>query len=291
MSYSLEAVIGTDAAVRAAARPWPLARVASLGSGLALLPLTEEFVAGLAPKYGSAADEPIASFPEFRFAVPRWLRDASHGATLAFVGAEYFGGIGAQWSIAMKDGAVALGPLKGTDSINRALQLLGVKCDPGKDEFDTVGLGRHRSVEKWAASWDSASDPCRGLDVRFPEPTDSKGVADFRYLLALIGQKARQSIWFASNVECTNRSNMSGPHPLEILADRGVPVSSDTLFGAADVAGQLIDGYFSARTNPEGDTWLVIRALEGDGFFVMTEDEDVLKSVRKGAATVKEFRR
>lgn len=149
VSYSLEAVIGTDAAVRAAARPWPLARVAPLGSGLALLPLTEEFVAGLSPKYGSAADEPIASFPEFRFAVPRWLRDASRGATLAFVGAEYFGGMGEQWSVAMKDGTVTLGPLKGTDSINRALRLLGVKCDPEKDEFDTVGLGAHRATEGW----------------------------------------------------------------------------------------------------------------------------------------------
>ncbi len=50
----------------------------------------------------------------------------------------------------MKDGAITLGPLKGTDSINSALRLLGVKCDPGKDEFDTVGLGAHRQTEGWA---------------------------------------------------------------------------------------------------------------------------------------------
>lgn len=148
--YSLEAVLGSEPDVRAAASPWTAARVVPLAAGVAMIPLTDEVKAGLAPEYGSAAEEHVARFPEFRSAVPRWLREASRSSTLAYVGAEFFGGRGVQWAVVMKGGAVVLGPLHEGDAINRTLQLLGVKPAGGNDEFDTVGLGRCRSTEDWA---------------------------------------------------------------------------------------------------------------------------------------------
>ena len=35
----------------------------------------------------------------------------------------------------------------GSNPINQALKMMGVKAKPGMDEFDTVGLGRYRTNE------------------------------------------------------------------------------------------------------------------------------------------------
>jgi hypothetical protein len=83
---------------------------------------------------------------------------------LAFVETEYFGGSGGQGAIVWHQGQVRLGPIR-TESfwrdgqfitpplaegaINRALRFLGVQASAGLDEFDTLGLGRYRSNEKW----------------------------------------------------------------------------------------------------------------------------------------------
>ena len=48
-----------------------------------------------------------------------------------------------------------VGPLGGP--INEALRCLGVSCDPGKDEFDTVGLGRFRNFDDLFESYEQDS--------------------------------------------------------------------------------------------------------------------------------------
>ncbi len=35
--------------------------------------------------------------------------------------------------------------------VSQALRTVGVIADEGQDEFDTVGLGTHRSTDRWAA--------------------------------------------------------------------------------------------------------------------------------------------
>ncbi len=42
-----------------------------------------------------------------------------------------------------------LGPVETRDAINVALHCLGARPETG-DEFDTLGLGRHRDTEDWA---------------------------------------------------------------------------------------------------------------------------------------------
>lgn len=78
---------------------------------------------------------------------------------VAYVQAEYFGGTGEQRAAVWADGALALGPLdepaKGTSRqvspISRALRRLGARSSPDKDEFDAVGLYRHRHSDEWVA--------------------------------------------------------------------------------------------------------------------------------------------
>ncbi|MFZ6180911.1 hypothetical protein [Nannocystis pusilla] len=61
--------------------------------------------------------------------------------TFALVMTDYFGGVGGQWACVFH-GAQRLSA--DDASINDALRALGVTRTGGQDEFDTVGLGRHR---------------------------------------------------------------------------------------------------------------------------------------------------
>ncbi|MER6666309.1 hypothetical protein ABT256_17340 [Amycolatopsis japonica] len=57
---------------------------------------------------------------------------SEHGA-VAYVEAEYFGGAGTQFAQVWEGGETILGPLY-------------------FDEFDAVGLGRHRSTDEWLSA-------------------------------------------------------------------------------------------------------------------------------------------
>jgi hypothetical protein len=63
----------------------------------------------------------------------------------ALIETNYFGGIGEQWAAVYRAGEVRMAPTKG--GINAALEMLGVKREAGLDEFDTIGLGHHRSFD------------------------------------------------------------------------------------------------------------------------------------------------
>ena len=46
----------------------------------------------------------------------------------------------------MEKGRVAVPPEEGAGTIDRLLAALGVRCLPGKDEFDSLGLGSFRHM-------------------------------------------------------------------------------------------------------------------------------------------------
>ena len=77
------------------------------------------------------------------------MRALSRGSTIAYMETEYFGGEGFERSAVFRDAHVILGPLDGAGAVNGALRALGIAAKPGQEEFDVVGLGRHRSLEEW----------------------------------------------------------------------------------------------------------------------------------------------
>lgn len=88
----------------------------------------------------------------FEFLAPpveSWVRALSDGSALAYLETEYFGGEGFERSAVFRDSNVVLGPLDGAGAVNQALRALGIAAKPGQEEFDVVGLGRHRSLEEW----------------------------------------------------------------------------------------------------------------------------------------------
>ena len=77
-----------------------------------------------------------------------WCLEASHKGRVALISACYWGGPGGgQHCFIYLDGEIAQ-----TDcDINTVLRFFGVKAADGQDEFDTVGMGRNRHTDQWAA--------------------------------------------------------------------------------------------------------------------------------------------
>ncbi|HEX2081502.1 MAG TPA: hypothetical protein VHG08_27610 [Longimicrobium sp.] len=90
--------------------------------------------------------------------VPR-LRELSRRGRVAYVEAEYHGGDGEQRSIVWEGGELRSEAEESSRAINSALVSLGVTRTDDADHFDTLGLGRHRSVDDWIASTRPAPPP------------------------------------------------------------------------------------------------------------------------------------
>ncbi len=143
MGYFLDAIVGPEAALRAHAKPFKKSRIVRLGNGLALIPMTEELHLEM------SGGKPMGAYNQVVECLSKWVQTASKGQFVAYVQAGFFGGQGTQSAIVWKDGKGTLGPMTSFDAINQALKQMGVVAQPGKDEFDTVGLGRHRDTEDW----------------------------------------------------------------------------------------------------------------------------------------------
>ncbi|WP_318200044.1 hypothetical protein [Streptomyces sp. SCL15-4] len=133
------------------------ARVAALRQGLALMPMTDE----PAGAFTDGGDAEVLGFGRLSAGFERTLGRWSVAGPLAYVEAEYFGGAGEQRAAVWADGTLVLGPLdvpvkrwfsRPVGPVSQALRRLGVRRRPGGDEFDAVGLGRHRHTDDWAAS-------------------------------------------------------------------------------------------------------------------------------------------
>jgi hypothetical protein len=156
MAYVLQAVIAGDELLRGASRDLPAARVAPLGQGLSLAPMTDELFDAVA----DGTDVDSLGFWRLPGGFDRLLAEWSAAGPVAYVEAEYFGGWGEQHAAVWACGAIVLGPLHLPEGqplpptggpISQALRQLGVLTIATEDEFSAVGLDRHRHSEDWIA--------------------------------------------------------------------------------------------------------------------------------------------
>jgi hypothetical protein len=147
VGYTLEAVIGAPDVLQPIVDRWPDAMIVPLASGLALVPMTDEL-------FDAATDGTTQDAPGF-FKLPtgfdRELAGWSAAGPVAYVEAEFFGGVGSQCAALWEGGRLTLGPMAADEDgpISQVLARLGVSRDGQRDEFDTVGLDRHRHTEDW----------------------------------------------------------------------------------------------------------------------------------------------
>ena len=156
MAYQLCAMAGRRPVIQAAGARTGV-RAVELGQGIWLLPITRALRAG----WGAAGAMPFGQTFLFLSAeIEAIACQVSRIGLVAYLEAEIFGGAGDQAAVAWRDGEVCLGPVTTQGWVqepsnsaqwpfNRALRELGVARGDAFDEFDAVGLGKHRHTEDW----------------------------------------------------------------------------------------------------------------------------------------------
>lgn len=148
MAYFLEAFVFRAADLKAAELPGSVARVVMVSPKISLVPLIDELLEEARVRDDNPSRVESASSP-LPPKLESWARRESQRGCVGYIAAEYFGGSGGQFSIVWFGGEIVLGPLSEPDAINQALRRLGVTPVDGHDEFDTIGLGRHRHTHEW----------------------------------------------------------------------------------------------------------------------------------------------
>ncbi|GAB3701234.1 hypothetical protein [Nocardiopsis oceani] len=155
MGYRLDAVVAEAPLLRCAIRGLARARPVALHQDLGLLPVTCDLV--------DQDDDIVVDDPPGFLLLTDWLVEriaaCSARGPLAYLEADFFGGVGSQQAVVWERGEIVLGPLHlpvgasapaSGSPLSQALRYLGVATGPGDhDEFDASGLGTHRSSEKW----------------------------------------------------------------------------------------------------------------------------------------------
>ena len=143
MGYDIQAIVSTQPVLEAHSADFSSAVVTPLAFGLALIPITDELLDEVGASGASGR------FEKFTPAIADWLRAISASAPAAYIEAEFFGGVGGQGSAVWARGEQLLAPTHDTEAINIALRLLGISRGASHDEFEAVGLPRHRHTSGW----------------------------------------------------------------------------------------------------------------------------------------------
>jgi hypothetical protein len=155
MAYVVQAVIAPLSALEPL-RALEHGVVVELAPGLGLVPMIPALVDEVT--HGGAGDERFTSCCAFPAGFESALAEWSRVEPMAYVEAEYWAGEGSQFAAVWRHGDIVLGPLLQAEEeptpaegspISQALRCLGVSARGYQDEFDVVGMGRHRDVEGW----------------------------------------------------------------------------------------------------------------------------------------------
>jgi hypothetical protein len=145
MSHSISGFVARADVLRAGTAHLRSAYVASLAQGFGFLPVTEEVDEETGGR--TAAYEQLYRLTD---ALARLGSAMSRGGAVAYVETDYFGGTGDQAAIAWKDGRIAFGPEKARmGAVSDALRRIGAAKGEARDEFEAVGLDRHRGNDDW----------------------------------------------------------------------------------------------------------------------------------------------
>jgi hypothetical protein len=151
MGYEIQAIISKVSTLSKLSSSCQYARVCPLKQGFGLIPVVDQLFDELQSRYQDNALQSTAlvGFDRRSAAIACQLEEVSKSGPVAYVEAEFFGGEGGQSSIAWINGNVSFGPEHSRDAINNVLRHLGVQATGNSDEFDALGLGRHRHTKKW----------------------------------------------------------------------------------------------------------------------------------------------
>jgi hypothetical protein len=154
MAYTLEAVICPTTVLSVVTQDQPGMVIVPLRQGLSLVPMTDE----LFDELTDGSPNRPHGFWKFPGGFEHVLRSWSSRGPIAYVEAEYFGGVGRQCSAVWNSGTLTFGPVAIEDGqpvpdagtpISQALARLYVVRGGHHDEFEAAGLSQHRRTEDW----------------------------------------------------------------------------------------------------------------------------------------------
>jgi hypothetical protein len=144
MAYTLQALIADETVISMAVPTGAV--LVRLPQGKAMIPLCDEMRDAHGIPFLPLTDEGMAEVPDGITAITDAIAKSGR---VVYVEAEFFGGDGTQACVTWDSALRASQPLVDANAINSALRFLGVKVGDHHDEFEALGLGRHRDTEDW----------------------------------------------------------------------------------------------------------------------------------------------
>lgn len=156
MGHWIEAIIAKTESTITFEQKYAAAKSIALKQGFSLILLTEELISEICPDKQKQKSLPYEEFTDLNQVVAEVLAHHSSSSMLCYVETRYFGGDGTQSAIVWDKGEIVYGPKRddnrerdspfaeGEWPIDEALQVLGVKTEDSKDEFDTLELRKYR---------------------------------------------------------------------------------------------------------------------------------------------------
>lgn len=146
MGYTFQGFIGRPEVLEAASIRLRHAKIVPLTGTLAVIPLGDK----LQDEMNADKVRLLEPWDILTDRIEAFGAELSEHGRVAYVEADYFGGTGDQGCVVWEHGRELLREVRADQAINHALRLLGVQtAEDEADEFDTVGMGRHRRVESW----------------------------------------------------------------------------------------------------------------------------------------------
>ncbi len=146
MGYSLYSFICNQVDVNVILESFDSSKEVKIEQGLCLVPMTDDFFDQI-NNYDISAS--IEGFKYLTKNIETKILKISRGKKIAYVEADYFGGTGGQNAIIWCNYKRQAVFEYGQEIINKVLKDFGVKCKWGKDEFETLGLGKNKNTIDW----------------------------------------------------------------------------------------------------------------------------------------------
>jgi hypothetical protein len=157
--HDVDALIAKSDHLAAAVSGLKNATLCPLAQGLSLLPITEALAEELTlctPEVEGSLTKPLSILSDGLNALAVGI---SRETPVVYISTSYFGGHGKQDAVVWDSGSVRFSPVtKGYEQvwpnspISQALRMIGVVANDREDEFDALGLGKHRKTQNWAES-------------------------------------------------------------------------------------------------------------------------------------------
>lgn len=146
MGHRIIAIIGKNNTVKNIADFWHYAEAIELHQGYSMIFLTGELFDDITELYNEEDNLDCSELDFLTTSVFHFLQDYSVNSQLVYIETDYFGGYGTQAGVLFENGKMINSPVCEAGIINKLLESIGVLKYRGKDEFDSLGLGRYRSM-------------------------------------------------------------------------------------------------------------------------------------------------